>query len=364
MAKKSPKPTAAPAWSEDWSVAVRVTVDRRGQPVLDQPAADLLAELDRTGSITAAAKNVGISYRHAWLILKQATENSGAPLFEATVGGRRGGGTRLTEHGKQTLSVFRQLQRQVSAAAAESMPRLVRSTGQRPTVVHLAAAISLQEVVAQIVNEFALLRSTITVRTVFGASNELASQIIAGANFDLFLSANEGQIVRLAKAGLLERQSRRRVAINSLAIVGPQNISSRVRKIADLRELSDVPVVVADPACPLGECTANFLRSAKLQKKLAPQLRFAENSRAVVSSLRAGEPRLAIVFESDLQNVSGPILLCRIPTAKAHTVYEAAIVAYSSNADSARELLGYLTSKSAKACFQRCGFAIPDTEST
>lgn len=359
MAKKSSSSVAEPAWSENWSVAVRVTVDRHGQPVLDTPVADLLAELDRTGSITAAAKNLGISYRHAWLILQQANENSGEALFAASVGGRRGGGTQLTEHGTQTLKIFRQLQRQVSAAAAKSLPRLVRSTGQQSTVLHVAAAISLQEVVAQIINEFALVRPAITVRSVFGASNELATQIIAGATCDLFLSANEGQISRLAKAGLLERQSRRHIAVNSLAIVGPKSVSARIRRLADLQIESELPVVVADPACPLGECTANFLQSARLTTRLASRLQFAENSRAVVSSLRAGEPHLAIVFESDLQNLAKAALLCRIPAASAATTYEAAVIADSTNPAAARDLLEYLTSKPAKACFQRCGFVIP-----
>jgi molybdenum ABC transporter molybdate-binding protein len=356
MARKKAPKQSHDLWTDHWSVGVRVSVDRLGETVLDQPVADLLIAIDRTGSISAAAKKVGISYRHAWLLLNAANVNAGRPLFGATVGGNRGGGTQLTDDGRNALAVFQQVKRHVGSAAAKSLPRIVRSTGHQPTVVHLAAAISLQEALAQALTEYALVRPTLVVRTMFGASNELADQILAGAEVDVFLSANEHQISRLTRAKLIAAKSRCKIASNSLTVVGPQELVGVVRKAADLKSLADAPIVVADPACPLGECTTNFLKSAGLIHSLKSRLRYAENSRAVVSSLRANALRIAVVFESDMQNLVRAKALFRIPAEDARTIYEGAVIARSIVMDEAAAILEFLKSRPAKACFKRCGF--------
>ncbi|MCC6493222.1 MAG: molybdate ABC transporter substrate-binding protein [Pirellulales bacterium] len=356
MAKRSVRNRSEGSLTEDWSVGVRVSVDRRGQTILDQQVADLLAALDRAGSINAAAKKVKTSYRHAWLMLNQANANAEAPLFEATVGGSRGGGTRLTDHGRNALAVFQQVQRQAGSAAAKALTRIVRSTLQQSAVVHVAAAISLQEALAQALTEYALLRPSTDVRTMFGASNELADQIIAGAAVDLFASANERHVARLAKAGLIDPKSRRRLASNTLAVVGLKELVGVVNKPADLRAQCESTIVVASPNCPLGECTAAFLASAGLSRPLKSRLQTVESSRAVVASLRADRSRLGIVFESDLHNLTGLQTLFAIDASKAKTNYEGAIVANSSVAGDAKALLDFLQSPAAQACFRRCGF--------
>jgi len=56
----------------------------------------LLDALHRTGSITRAARTVGLSYKGAWLMLEAAGNLAHAPLLESATGGAGGGGTRLT----------------------------------------------------------------------------------------------------------------------------------------------------------------------------------------------------------------------------------------------------------------------------
>src|SRR5262245_58358256 len=122
MAKKQQKQSEVTAWPSDWSVGVRLWVERAGRTVLEQPVADVLAALDRTKSISAAARSLGISYRHAWLLIQAANKNAGQPLVETAIGGEKGGGARLTEHGRDALAAFQQLQTQVRAAAVKALP--------------------------------------------------------------------------------------------------------------------------------------------------------------------------------------------------------------------------------------------------
>jgi molybdate transport system regulatory protein len=70
----------------------------------------LLDAVDRIGSINRAAKDVGLSYKGAWEIIERANNLSPRMMVATAIGGRHGGGTRLTEAGRELLTVFRRLQ--------------------------------------------------------------------------------------------------------------------------------------------------------------------------------------------------------------------------------------------------------------
>jgi molybdate transport system regulatory protein len=70
----------------------------------------LLEEIDALGSITRAAKAVGISYKNAWDLVNMINNLADKPLVERLTGGRGGGGTTLTAHGKEVIRQFRVLQ--------------------------------------------------------------------------------------------------------------------------------------------------------------------------------------------------------------------------------------------------------------
>jgi molybdate transport system substrate-binding protein len=357
MARRPKVQSELGKWADDWSVGVRVWVERRGETVLDESIADVLMALDRLQSISAAARSLGISYRHAWLLIESANENSGRPLTATAVGGQRGGGTQLTEHGQAALAVFQQVQRRIREAAAGSLSKTVRPGAQETSVIHVAAAISLQEVLSSLLSQYALVRPTIAVRTIFGASNELAEQIASGAPVDVFLSANCKQIDALAKAGLVERTSRRKLASNGLAFVGNKSFAGKFRTATDLVHLDFEAVVVADPACPLGTCTAKFLKAKKLTRHLQPKLQVVENSRAVVNALREPERRIGIIFGSDLVNAVHVMPLLQVPLDEAMTVYEGATISTSKVLAAAEEFLGFLSSQDAVRSFRRFGFS-------
>ena len=79
------------SWMGDWTVAVGVSLERAGQAVLVQGRLELLEEIDRRHSISAAARQAGVSYRHAWVMVQQVNEAAGEPLVEAVTGGKHGG---------------------------------------------------------------------------------------------------------------------------------------------------------------------------------------------------------------------------------------------------------------------------------
>ncbi|MEW7976227.1 MAG: LysR family transcriptional regulator [Candidatus Sedimenticola endophacoides] len=66
----------------------------------------LLERIRDHGSITAAARSMEMSYRHAWQLVDSMNSQSDTPLVERACGGRGGGGTRLTTAGEHAIAVF------------------------------------------------------------------------------------------------------------------------------------------------------------------------------------------------------------------------------------------------------------------
>ena len=67
---------------------------------------ELLERIDASGSISQAAKGMKMSYKAAWDTIDAMNNLADAPLVERQVGGKKGGGTRLTERGRQLISNF------------------------------------------------------------------------------------------------------------------------------------------------------------------------------------------------------------------------------------------------------------------
>src|SRR5262249_28718536 len=160
------------------------------------------------------------------------------------------------------VRVFRDLQGQLHQTAAGLLPQLIQPPA--PAGVHVAAAVSLEEVLGQLLADYALQQPTVRVRAVFGGSDELAEHLLAGAPADLFLTADERQLERLDQAGLLEADPRPVLAENRLAAVGPADRPVAVRRPADLLRPEVDHVALAEPASPLGGYTRAYLEGLGL----------------------------------------------------------------------------------------------------
>ncbi len=98
------------------NLELRLRVRRGGEVVMGPGRADLLAQIAQTGSIAAAGRQMGMSYKRAWALVEAMNGTFSAPLVEAVKGGAGGGGARLTPAGLQVLAAYRGLE--VAAGAA------------------------------------------------------------------------------------------------------------------------------------------------------------------------------------------------------------------------------------------------------
>jgi molybdate transport system regulatory protein len=86
--------------------------------------AALLETIGDTGSIAAAGRRMGMSYRRAWLLAKTMNACFREPLVEATKGGIGGGGARLTLMGREVLALYRAMEDRAATAVIPDMEKL------------------------------------------------------------------------------------------------------------------------------------------------------------------------------------------------------------------------------------------------
>jgi molybdate transport system regulatory protein len=92
------------------SVAATLSLRRADKAFLGGDRIDLLEAIDRFGSITRAAREVGVSYKTAWDAVDAMNNTAERPLVERAAGGLGGGGTVLTDEGKEAVRLYRVLQ--------------------------------------------------------------------------------------------------------------------------------------------------------------------------------------------------------------------------------------------------------------
>lgn len=109
-------------------VRAQVWIERRGKTALTEAGADLLEQIGATGSLSEAARTLRYSYRRAWMLLDAMNRRWDRPLVITAIGGKRGGGARLTEYGQRVLRSFRDLQLHLEAAIDREVSGFINST--------------------------------------------------------------------------------------------------------------------------------------------------------------------------------------------------------------------------------------------
>ena len=86
--------------------------------------ADLLEQIQATGSISAAGKTMGMSYKRAWGLVQALNDGFGMALVETSRGGSAQGGALLTDAGRLVLAHYRSMQERTRTAIAEDITAL------------------------------------------------------------------------------------------------------------------------------------------------------------------------------------------------------------------------------------------------
>jgi molybdate transport system regulatory protein len=120
---------------------IRVRIDLSPDSALGPGKISLLEHIESSGSLSKAARELGMSYRRAWLLLDDINKMFNDPATTASVGGSGGGGARLTDLGREIVKAYREIEDAAEQAASARIAWLAScrrkaarrsATGRRP----------------------------------------------------------------------------------------------------------------------------------------------------------------------------------------------------------------------------------------
>lgn len=242
-----------------------------------------------------------------------------------------------------------------------------------PATLTVLAAASLAETFTELGQAFEREHPQVRPIFSFAGSNQLRGQLEHGAPGDLFASANTKEIRNALEANVVDPQSVRTFARNSLAAIVPaQNPAALV----DLRDLAKpgVKVLIADPAVPVGNYTVKMLELMAADPGYGPAFRDAvmanvrsreENVKAVLAKVRVGEGDVGFVYHSDAHSVPPSVIhTLPIPEAFNQTAeYPIAVTSQCKQPEVARLFIDFLLSAKGQDIMTRHGFiAVTEAE--
>jgi molybdate transport system substrate-binding protein len=205
----------------------------------------------------------------------------------------------------------------------------------------------------------------------FGSSGDLAKQIDAGAKVDLFLSADELEVDKLAKKGLLDDSTRCVLLSNQLVVIEPLDPEHPdVRGFAEPFQLSELGAprvkhlsLANTESVPAGRYAKAWLESKELWKPLAERVLPAVDVRAALAAVESGAAQAGIVYRTDAAQSKKVRLVYAVPLSEGPKIHYVAVVPKAApHAAAARALLAELRSKDSAKVFERLGFALPEPE--
>jgi molybdate transport system regulatory protein len=89
----------------------------------------LLEAVDQHGSISAAGRAIGMSYKRAWDLIAEMNQIFAGPVVDSKSGGKQGGGATLTVLGKRVVTTYRTMEKQAAKANKAALAKLLKDVG-------------------------------------------------------------------------------------------------------------------------------------------------------------------------------------------------------------------------------------------
>ena len=89
-----------------YKIKSRIWIEADGNILLGEGRVSLLKAIEATGSLTKAAKSLGMSYKKAWSLIDAVNKRAEKPVTTTNIGGKGGGGATLTHYGKSLVNAF------------------------------------------------------------------------------------------------------------------------------------------------------------------------------------------------------------------------------------------------------------------
>jgi molybdate transport system substrate-binding protein len=239
------------------------------------------------------------------------------------------------------------------------MARMTR--GEHDSEIIVSAAISLTNAFEEIGTLFKEKQKDVRILFNFGASGDVARQIIAGAPVDVFASASPKDMDDLDQKGLIIKGTRKDFAKNSLVLIIPTKSAIHLTSFNDLRRGEIQKIAIGNPkTVPAGRYAEEGLRYFNLWDVIKDRLILAENVRQVLDYVARGEVDAGMVFSTDALVRGKEVRIVAEAPEQSHrpVVYPIAVVKGSKKEVLAREFIAVVTSKEGEKILEKYGFRV------
>ncbi len=197
----------------------------------------------------------------------------------------------------------------------------------------------------------------------YAGSSALAKQIEQGAPADIFISADLDWMDYVAKAKLINDETRFNLLGNRLVLIAPQSSTASLKiepgfKLAEA--LGDGRLAVADvKSVPAGKYGLAALKKLGVWDAVEAKIAQAENVRAALALVAQGEAPFGIVYETDAK-AEPKVKIVGVFPEDTHPpiIYPIAVLATSKDSDSAKAFIAFMKSPEGQAAFAKQGFTI------
>ena len=109
------------------SISVRLRIYFNAELTVGPGRIELLERIERSGSLASAAREMGMSYRRAWLLMRSLNSGLRSPALVSVKGGRNGGGAAVTVAGRALVKAYRQAEADCLRRERSSLGRFARA---------------------------------------------------------------------------------------------------------------------------------------------------------------------------------------------------------------------------------------------
>ncbi|MGB9939768.1 molybdate ABC transporter substrate-binding protein [Methanosarcina sp.] len=230
---------------------------------------------------------------------------------------------------------------------------------EKPTTITVSAAASLTEAFTDIAKEFENAHPGTGVKLNLAGSGTLRTQIESGAPVDVFASASESDMDLLSEKNLIEKDSRKDFAANTIVMVVPEKKDFETPEtLEDLTADSVEKIAIGNPeTTPIGKYTKHALEKAGIWEELEGKVILGENVKQVLTYVETGEVDAGFVFITDAESGQKDLyeIAFTVPVNESIT-YPIAVVSASADKEEAQEFVAFVTGTRGQEILAEYGF--------
>ena len=231
-------------------------------------------------------------------------------------------------------------------------------TSSEPVTLTISAAASLKDAMAEIQTLYQKEASNVTLAINFGGSGSLATQIVQGAEVDVFMSASTKDMTTVKDAGLIDESTLKNILGNEVVLVVPKDSTATITDFAQVTDPSITSIGLGEPTTvPAGQYAIDAFTHYGVMDQISDKIVYGKDVKEVLNWVETGNVDAGVVYSTDAKASTG-VKVVATASADSHKaiVYPAAVIKASKNADAAKAFNAYLSSDAAKQVFKKYGF--------